>query len=274
MGSLAAPLAGRPRWHCRRFSINVPPGSLNAGRSGGQRFDPCRAHHTTYRTSFHSPAGQCRILDAGFLPQSYFSSRWPGGDGVGFHLGLTAEALAAWIDGLGLWAPVGFVALYAVATVALVPGGIFDLVGGALFVPISAARSISWAVRSAPLCPSWSRATSRAIGPKFAPDPAAGYHAQCRRGGLALCRLRALVPVIPYNIANYLLGVTRIPFPRYVLATLVFMAPSTVAYTWIGHASRQAIAGDTENIKYALIALALIALVLLVPRFYKRLKNG
>ena len=83
-----------------------------------------------------------------------------------------------------------------------------------------------------------------------------------------------LVPVIPYNITNYLLGVTRIPFPRYVLATLVFMAPSTVAYTWIGHAGRQAIAGDTENIKYALIALALIAVVLLVPRFYKKLRSN
>jgi len=52
------------------------------------------------------------------------------------------------------------------------------------------------------------------------------------------------------------------------------MAPSTVAYTWIGHAGRQAIAGDTENIKYALIALGLIAVLLLVPRFYKRLRGG
>src|SRR5512140_3216646 len=53
----------------------------------------------------------------------------------GFSLGLSAEALAAWIDGLGIWAPIGFVALYSVATVALIPGGIFDLVGGALFGP-------------------------------------------------------------------------------------------------------------------------------------------
>jgi uncharacterized membrane protein YdjX (TVP38/TMEM64 family) len=51
------------------------------------------------------------------------------------------------------------------------------------------------------------------------------------------------------------------------------MAPSTVAYTWMGYAGRQAIAGDTANIQYALTTLALIATVLLLPRFFKRMRG-
>ena len=82
-----------------------------------------------------------------------------------------------------------------------------------------------------------------------------------------------LVPIFPYTIVNYLLGVTRIPFHHYMLATVVFMLPSTVAYTWIGHASREAVAGDTANIRYALAALGLIAIVIMAPRFYKRLRR-
>jgi uncharacterized membrane protein YdjX (TVP38/TMEM64 family) len=82
-----------------------------------------------------------------------------------------------------------------------------------------------------------------------------------------------LVPVFPYPVANYLLGLTRIPFLHYMLASVVFMLPSTVAYTWIGHAGREAVAGDTDNIYYALFAVGLIAVVIMAPRFVKRLRR-
>ena len=193
----------------------------------------------------------------------------------GFTLGLTAEALAARIDGLGLWAPVGFVALYAVATVALVPGGIFDLVGGALFGPyLGSAVNLLGGTLGAALAFLFARYLARDWAQAKAGPRLQGIMRSVDEEDWRFVAFVRLVPVIPYNIANYLLGVTRIPFPRYVFTTLVFMTPSTVAYTWIGHAGRQAIAGDTENIKYALIALALIALVLLVPRFYKKLRSN
>ena len=193
----------------------------------------------------------------------------------GFSLGLSAEALAAWIDGLGIWAPIGFVALYAVATVAMVPGGIFDLVGGALFGPYpGSAINLLGGTLGAALAFLFARYIARDWAQARAGPRLQGIMRSVDEEDWRFVAFVRLVPVIPYNIANFLLGITRIPFPRYVLATLVFMAPSTVVYTWIGHAGRQAIAGDTENIKYALIALALIAVVLLLPRFYKRLRGG
>ena len=193
----------------------------------------------------------------------------------GFSLGLSAEALAAWIDGLGIWAPIGFVVIYAVATVALVPGGIFDLVGGALFGPyLGSAINLLGGTLGAALAFLFARYIARDWAQARAGPRLQSIMRSVDEEDWRFVAFVRLVPVIPYNITNYLLGITRIPFPRYVLATLVFMAPSTVAYTWIGHAGRQAIAGDTENIKYALIALALIAGVLMVPRFYKRLRKA
>ena len=193
----------------------------------------------------------------------------------GFSLGLSAEAVATWIDGLGIWAPIGFVVLYAVATVAMVPGGIFDLAGGALFGPyLGSVLNLLGGTLGAALAFLVARYIARDWAEVRAGPRLQGIMRSVDEEDWRFVAFVRLVPVIPYNITNYLLGVTRIPFPRYVLATVVFMAPSTVAYTWIGHAGRQAIAGDTENIKYGLIALALIALVLLLPRFYKRLRGG
>jgi uncharacterized membrane protein YdjX (TVP38/TMEM64 family) len=193
----------------------------------------------------------------------------------GFSLGLSAENLAAWIAWLGIWAPIGFVVLYAIATIAAVPGGIFDLAGGAMFGPVlGSVVDLLGGTLGAALAFLVARYIARDWAERRAGPRLQGIMRSVDQEDWRFVAFVRLVPVIPYNIANYLLGLTRIPFPRYVLATLVFMAPSTVAYTWIGHASRQAIAGDTENIQYALIALALLALMLVLPRFIKRIRNG
>ena len=43
--------------------------------------------------------------------------------------------LDSWLGSLGLWAPVSYIVLYALGTVAFVPGVLFALAGGALFGP-------------------------------------------------------------------------------------------------------------------------------------------
>jgi uncharacterized membrane protein YdjX (TVP38/TMEM64 family) len=43
---------------------------------------------------------------------------------------INVAALNDWIDQLGSWSLIGYVAVYAVATVVLVPGSIFGLAGG------------------------------------------------------------------------------------------------------------------------------------------------
>jgi rhodanese-related sulfurtransferase len=82
-----------------------------------------------------------------------------------------------------------------------------------------------------------------------------------------------LVPLFPYILLNYALGLTHIPFQHYVIATFVCMAPAAVAYTWLGHAGRGALAGDTDAVWYGLLALGLLAAIALLPRLIKRLRG-
>ena len=43
-----------------------------------------------------------------------------------------------------------------------------------------------------------------------------------------------LVPLVPFNLLNYALGLTRISLRAYILASAVCMLPGAVAYTWLG----------------------------------------
>ena len=79
--------------------------------------------------------------------------------------------------------------------------------------------------------------------------------------------------LFPFNLTNYALGLTRISLTHYVLASLVCMVPGTLAYTWLGHAGREAAAGNTAAIRYGLIAVALMAAIAFLPRLLRRLRS-
>jgi uncharacterized membrane protein YdjX (TVP38/TMEM64 family) len=79
--------------------------------------------------------------------------------------------------------------------------------------------------------------------------------------------------LFPFNPSNYALGLTRISLVPYVAASLIFMTPGTLAYTWLGFAGREAAAGNEAAIRYGLVALALLAAVAFLPRLVRRLRE-
>ncbi|MGH8008176.1 MAG: hypothetical protein ACREQ3_14360, partial [Candidatus Binatia bacterium] len=51
----------------------------------------------------------------------------------GRQAGAYLPQFAAWVDSLGVWGPVVFIAGYVVAAVAFVPGSLLTLAAGAIF---------------------------------------------------------------------------------------------------------------------------------------------
>ena len=46
-----------------------------------------------------------------------------------------------------------------------------------------------------------------------------------------------LVPLFPFNLLNYTLGLTRLRLLPYVIASYLFMLPGAIAYTYLGYAT-------------------------------------
>lgn len=186
--------------------------------------------------------------------------------------------LDAWLGSLGPlgpWAPVGYVVLYALATVALVPGAIFGLAGGALFGAIWGSL---WNLLGATLGATLAFLVARYIAADWVARKAGGLLKRLIDGvdaeGWRFVALVRLVPLFPFNLSNYALGLTRIPLPHYVVATLVFMVPGVVAFTWLGHAGRGALTGEADAVRYGLFALALLAAIALLPRLLGRMRDS
>jgi len=187
---------------------------------------------------------------------------------------IDAAMLNAWMEAAGVWAPVAYVVLFTIATVAFVPGAIFGLAGGALFGPLwgsilnllgaTAGATIAFLVARY-VAGDW---VERKTGPRVK-HLIEGVEAE----GWRFVALVRLVPLFPFNLSNYALGLTRIPLRDYVLTSLLCMVPGVVAYAWLGHAGRGALTGEAGAIRYALLALAFLAAVALLPPIVRRMRS-
>ena len=68
-------------------------------------------------------------------------------------------------------------------------------------------------------------------------------------------------PLLPFNLSNYLYGVTKIGFWPYVAASWAGMIPGTFLYVYIGTLGKEATTGNAGAWKWALFAAGLAATV-------------
>ena len=163
------------------------------------------------------------------------------------------ENLFNWIEGLGPRGPVVVGAFYIVACVAMLPGSVLTLGAGFLFgVPLGLVTVSVGSTLGACAAFLVGRTVARnwvagKVGdnPKFAAiDRAVG------REGWKIVLLLRLSPVFPFNLLNYGLGLTKVPFWHYALASWIGMIPGTIMYVYFGSTLKNladVVAGNVET---------------------------
>ncbi len=142
----------------------------------------------------------------------------------------------AWIDGLGATAPLAFVLLYIVITVAFVPasvvtlgaGVVFGVIKGSIFVFVGAMLGATAAFLVGRYVARDWVANRIANSSRFqALDDAIA------RDGRKIIFLLRLSPVFPFNLLNYSLGLSQISLKDYVVGS-VGILPGTIMYVYLG----------------------------------------
>jgi uncharacterized membrane protein YdjX (TVP38/TMEM64 family) len=184
------------------------------------------------------------------------------------------STLRAWVDAAGVAGPLLFVVAYAVATVLFLPGSVITLAGGALFGPV---WGTLWNLSGATLGAAAAFLIARYLGTDWVARRAGPRLSRLNEGvaaeGWKFVAFVRLVPLFPFNLLNYALGLTRVSFGAYVLASWVFMLPGAIAYTWLGYAGREALGGGEGLVRNLIIALALVAVTIFVPRWVRKARH-
>ncbi|MGD1860173.1 MAG: TVP38/TMEM64 family protein [Leptolyngbyaceae cyanobacterium] len=185
------------------------------------------------------------------------------------------DALLETLDALGVWTVPVFLAAHILATMVGVPGTLLVLVGGArfglwwgsLWSLIGAtvgATAAFWVARY--LLKDWFRR-------RFAKHKLYRNIDRVMDTHSFNCVLAVrFAPLSPFNLVNFLFGLTSVPVGAYFLATLVGIAPGTVAYTWIGLAGAEAIQG--RGLWQLTLALGFLAILSIVPVLLRQRQSG
>ena len=187
----------------------------------------------------------------------------------------SSEMVAQGISRLGEMGPLVFIGMYAVATVFFLPGSVMTLAGGAIFGPV---WGVFYSLAGATIGATIAFMISRYLAADWVEQKANARVRRLKRGveaeGWRFIAFVRLVPLLPFNVLNYALGLTRTRISHYILATFFAMAPGAVAYTYVGFAGRELIAGGEGLIQKGLLAIGLFALVVFLPGFIRRLRQN
>ena len=191
------------------------------------------------------------------------------------HEQFSAVAVQGWTEKAGVAGPLIFMTVYAVATVFFLPGSVLTIAGGALFGPVwGSFYSLTAATAGATLA----FLVARYLASEWVTRKAGGRLKQLIEGveaeGWRFVAFVRLVPLFPFNLLNYALGLTRIRLAHFVLATYICMLPGSIAFTYLGYAGREAVTGSEGSIRNGLLALGLLALIAFLPRLVRRIRRA
>ena len=186
--------------------------------------------------------------------------RWLNGPNVISALALLALGAAAWYAPFAFWfkhihhlvvrmgwaGPAVFVLIYVIGTVLCVPGIVMSVAAGLLF---GLGKGIAVVSVGATIGATLAFIIARYLAREKLLRMAAGnatFHAidQAVRGqGGKLVALLRLSPMIPFNISNYLYGLTDVKLGHYVLGTWLGTIPVICLEVYLGAAGKVGLSG-------------------------------
>ena len=183
--------------------------------------------------------------------------------------GIESAQIQAWLNSVGIWSPVIYIALYVLATILVLPSTVLNLTGGAVF---GAVWGTLWTSLGAIIAAIVAFTFTRTIGRETIAKRLSGrwqaMDAEVRQGGLFYMFAIRLVPIMPYGLVNFAAGLTSISFKDYVLGTAMGTVPSVLPFVLLGSSGLKAL--HTGDILPLVGALALTGILVGGSTWYRR----
>ena len=163
-----------------------------------------------------------------------------------------------------------FIGIYTVLTVIGVPGTVLTIVGGCLFGIWYGTLISTISATLGALCAFWAaRYLFRdSAQHRFKKSKRlTRYQTAVLEQPFGFVLTTRLIPISPYNLVNYLFGLTSIEWSDYTLATAIGVIPGCLAYSWIGKSGEMVMTGGNRLSFF--LALTFLALLSIIPLIYR-----
>jgi len=190
---------------------------------------------------------------------------------------LTVDMLSAFLKNAGLWAPVAYIALYAIGVCLFLPGTLLTGLGAAIFGPY---WGFVYVWIAAMIGSSAAFFIGRTLAREFATsligDRLKKYDDAIERNGFATVLYLRLV-YFPFTPMNFGMGITKVRFKDYVLGTGLGILVGTFIFTFfIGTLRDVFMSGNYKDLISfkVFFSIALFIFSFFIPKIIKKIKGS
>ena len=168
-----------------------------------------------------------------------------------------------------------FIITYTILTVIGIPGTLLTIAGGVVF---GICWGTLWSVIGATLGALGAFLTARYllrdyIKYKFRNNKTLDkFNQSIIKQPITFVLAIRFAPISPFNVVNFLFGLTPINWISYTIATFFGIIPGTLAYTWLGSSGINALEGGNRWSFY--LALGFLTLLSIIPFCLKKRVNN
>lgn len=184
---------------------------------------------------------------------------------------LSPDSIRDTVESYGILAPIAFIILYIILVNLFIPGTLITLVGGALFGTF---LGTIYTVIAATIGASLAFIIARFLGGEYVNlllekrfKKLYNYDKKFKKHGILIVLFLRLIPLFPFTGLNYALGLTKVKFKDYFIATLIGIIPGTFAYAYLGDSLAEL------SIINIIISIALIIILASILPIYKKLNR-
>ena len=167
-------------------------------------------------------------------------------------------------------APIIFILVYIATAMVFLPATPLTIISGALF---GTQLGMFYSIIAATIGASFAFFISRSLGKEYVDKilktkykNLEKYNEKAKENGFLATLLMRLIPGIPFNGTNFVLGLTKIKFKDYLFATILGIIPATFAFVFFGNSLAEL---NTTNIIISIILIIIIIISLIIYN-YKR----
>lgn len=154
--------------------------------------------------------------------------------------GATSQSVQALVTTFGIFAPIAYIALFALLPVVFFPVAVLAVAGGLLFGLVwGSVYTLIGAAINCALMFLLSRSVGRKriqtlVEQRVSPAWREWLNLASGRRGFFLLIILRLIPAVPYGLTNYAFGLSEMRFRSYILASVIGIIPGTLVFINLG----------------------------------------
>lgn len=187
--------------------------------------------------------------------------------------GITVESFKEKIDSFGIWGPVIYIVLYVFRPLILFPAAIFSASAGAIWGLQGLIYLIIGANLSAIAEFLIARYFAREMVEKLIKGKFSSVDKAVEHRGFITVLLVRLIPNVAWDIQNLALGLTKVKFRDYVLATFIGILPGSFALVYFG-SSFISVITNPKHIWKIIVAFVIFGAVYYLQQFLRKKQNA